>query len=306
MEQDFHYYVTYLIAVKAGFSTTDAYKIAYSSQYVDDNTSNITVYDTINKKPIYSNFLTQSYNPLTQNLQTDKMYQAFHFLPGDTPVVSKRCDGQKHILDTTPYSKAARCSIRAALSSQNPYWIGIASHAFVDTWAHQNFIGTNDSFNSVRGLLQSLFPSIGHSDVAGKPDKIGVVWKDSRLLNPMIDNNERFLEAADKLFFEYSYHLNSGHNYQHERHHLTYHLKEIFTRSDYKAINNGEKYALYNALAIQYSGAAIEKYDSRLWLKTALIKSKGYYYWRSNNHTQYDWHHFQEAASNHFEYCFEL
>ena len=37
MEKDFHYYVTYALANKAGFSNDDSYIIAYASQYVDDN-----------------------------------------------------------------------------------------------------------------------------------------------------------------------------------------------------------------------------------------------------------------------------
>jgi hypothetical protein len=37
MEKDFHYYATYALANKAGFSNDDSYIIAYASQYVDDN-----------------------------------------------------------------------------------------------------------------------------------------------------------------------------------------------------------------------------------------------------------------------------
>ncbi|MDJ1305768.1 MAG: hypothetical protein MRQ09_06025 [Candidatus Midichloria sp.] len=48
MDTEFHYYVTYLIARKAGFATSDAYKIAYASQYVDDNYNEIEVRDAQN------------------------------------------------------------------------------------------------------------------------------------------------------------------------------------------------------------------------------------------------------------------
>ena len=37
MDIEFHYYMTFLIAAKAGFGQDEAYTIAYSSQYVDDN-----------------------------------------------------------------------------------------------------------------------------------------------------------------------------------------------------------------------------------------------------------------------------
>ena len=38
MEKDFHFYVTYALAETAGFSPEESHIIAYSSQYVDDNT----------------------------------------------------------------------------------------------------------------------------------------------------------------------------------------------------------------------------------------------------------------------------
>jgi hypothetical protein len=37
MDREFHSYMTYIIALRAGFETDDAYTIAYSSQYTDDN-----------------------------------------------------------------------------------------------------------------------------------------------------------------------------------------------------------------------------------------------------------------------------
>lgn len=37
MDMEFHYYITYLIAVRAGFSTTESSNPAYSSQFLDDN-----------------------------------------------------------------------------------------------------------------------------------------------------------------------------------------------------------------------------------------------------------------------------
>ncbi len=37
MNKEFHYYITYLIAARAGLCPNEAFKVAYSSQYVDDN-----------------------------------------------------------------------------------------------------------------------------------------------------------------------------------------------------------------------------------------------------------------------------
>jgi hypothetical protein len=37
MEIEFHYHITHLMALRAGFKPGDAFKIAYSSQYTYDN-----------------------------------------------------------------------------------------------------------------------------------------------------------------------------------------------------------------------------------------------------------------------------
>jgi hypothetical protein len=38
MDIEFHYYMTYITALRAGFRVDDAYTIAYSSQYDDNDT----------------------------------------------------------------------------------------------------------------------------------------------------------------------------------------------------------------------------------------------------------------------------
>ena len=37
MDKEFHFYITYIIAQRAGFTDENSYKITYSSQYTDDN-----------------------------------------------------------------------------------------------------------------------------------------------------------------------------------------------------------------------------------------------------------------------------
>ena len=39
MDIEFHYYITYVIALRAGFNAEDSYVLAYSSQHTDDNTA---------------------------------------------------------------------------------------------------------------------------------------------------------------------------------------------------------------------------------------------------------------------------
>jgi len=54
MDIEFHYYMTYLIAKKAGFRNEEAKTIATASQFVDDNTCIFEV-----RKPTNTNHTTQ-------------------------------------------------------------------------------------------------------------------------------------------------------------------------------------------------------------------------------------------------------
>jgi hypothetical protein len=58
MDIEYHYYITYLIALACGFKIHEAYIIAYSSQIVDDNDIKYTIYDKYNKKILYKNFVS--------------------------------------------------------------------------------------------------------------------------------------------------------------------------------------------------------------------------------------------------------
>ncbi|MEW5746461.1 MAG: DUF6765 family protein [Nitrospirota bacterium] len=43
MDIEYHYYITFLIALRAGFKRDEAYKIAYASQYTDDNDTSYAI-----------------------------------------------------------------------------------------------------------------------------------------------------------------------------------------------------------------------------------------------------------------------
>jgi hypothetical protein len=131
----------------------------------------------------------------------------FHFVPGEPRDASPRVDGRTHPLATTPDSPNARALLAAAFTGPpelSLFRIGIASHAYADTWAHQNFVGMADPFN---GMGRSLLPNLGHAGALRRPDRIGLVWRDTRLLAPRVDNNARFLAAARGLFERYREHL---------------------------------------------------------------------------------------------------
>jgi hypothetical protein len=214
MDTEFHYYINYIIALRAGFAPEIAYKIAYSAQYVDDNTESYTILQKVNLD-IYSNIITQSINPTLSVKDMISIYPVFHFIPGDDIIRSSslRRDGECRYMTTTPNNKLARNTLINALKSSNPYWIGIASHGFVDTWAHQNFTGLKDKYNCVdkhqtnKTLLGKnvlgLSAYVGHADVLHLPDTPNTIWYDYRLKDMKIDNNERFLDAAKNIFEMY-------------------------------------------------------------------------------------------------------
>jgi len=57
MDIEFHYYMTYIIALRAGFKADDAYAIAYSSQYTDDNDY---LYEIVDDDFPYMNHISQT------------------------------------------------------------------------------------------------------------------------------------------------------------------------------------------------------------------------------------------------------
>ncbi len=148
MDIEFHYYITYILAKESGFSSDEAAKIAYSSQYTDDNNKKIKV-----KKQdgsIYDNYISQTMNIARPINKLIRIYFCFHFLPGKCLSNSiKRIDGALHILNTTPDSEHAKTMLADALNTGNLYRIGLATHCYADTWAHQNFIGIKHAFGSM-------------------------------------------------------------------------------------------------------------------------------------------------------------
>jgi hypothetical protein len=197
LDIEFHYYTNYIVALAAGFSNDAAYKIAYSAQLLDNNTTEHTV--ILSNGEFYTNQISQTFNITLPQKTLYHLYQCFHFLPGDNLHFP-------HL--TTPNSKRAQKMLAGALKSKNPYNIGIASHAYSDTWAHQNFSGRFDKSNAASGFPEILIPNIGHADFGEQPDIVGLIWHDSRH-NLQINNSLRFIEAAQHLYYHYCNSFNS-------------------------------------------------------------------------------------------------
>jgi len=197
----FHYYLTKYLALEAGFDSDEAEIIAYSSQYVDDN--NIIFEIEKPEGDTYSNFISQTKNIFKPKRELMRIYLLYHFLPGaPTGYKTKRRDGKMHMLMTTPLSTHANEIFYESTKSADLYILGIAAHMLSDTVSHQNFVGTYDEINSMRGVWEKLIPNIGHADALNKPDIPNLIWHDPRLIqdNATIDNRERVLIAAKSLY----------------------------------------------------------------------------------------------------------
>ncbi len=280
MDIEFHYYINYLIAIKAGFNLSQSLKIAYSAQFVDDNTEEILVYDEHNTP--YKSMLTQSYSPFLSKGKLTKTHLCFHFIPGEiAEAAALRLDTKQHLLLTTPGSFIAKKTLRHSLTLKNMYSIGIASHAFADTWAHANFAGVCDEINAGNKFFDPLIPNIGHADFFDKPDKINIVWRDDRLSAPEVNNKDKFINAAKALFIEYKNFLSSNENLDKEGlKEFQYDLSEAI--GEIGEYGYRERIKNYQYLAAKYSRKHIAKYDKDMWRKSSYLKTTGGYRWKKN------------------------
>lgn len=200
MNIEFHYYAINALALEAGFDEQTAFIIANASQEVDASTAPLR-YDT--PRGSVDIAITQNYVFWDESVRND-VYLPFHFLPGDqNESAAIRADGRRSVWAVTPNSTIAKEVLTAAFRDKDPYLMGIALHAFADTWAHQNFCGMLDNWNDMGGTsLASGLPAAGHLQALSSPDEPDAVWKDGRLKPAWstIRNADRFAAAAGKIF----------------------------------------------------------------------------------------------------------
>lgn len=204
MDLEFHYYLTYILARKAGFAASEAEVVAYASQYTDDNNDKYLV--VLPDEEEYQNYISQTLNILRPKNKLVRIYTCFHFPAGDflDYLPARRADGALHLFNTTPDSTRVREIFQEALASNNLYRLGIAAHCYADSWAHQNFIGFRHAFGRGKGMLARITPTLCHADFRHKPDLINLCWQDRRLLKSALPcrNKQRFLEAAREIFLQ--------------------------------------------------------------------------------------------------------
>lgn len=91
MDIEFHYYMTYLIAARAGFAPAEAAILAQAAQEIDDNHIPISV--SKGTPAEYESVISQTMDILRPK-HNERIYPIFHFIPGDPAAPSaKRKDG---------------------------------------------------------------------------------------------------------------------------------------------------------------------------------------------------------------------
>lgn len=309
MDIEFHYYITHLVAIRAGFKTEDAYILAYSSQHTDDNT---TIFKIIQgTAAVYSNYISQTSDITKPKKELMRIYPIFHFMPGTKNEIESdttlRRDGKFHILNTIPDNSNASLALKAALETKDLYRIGIATHMYADTFAHQNFVGYYESFNSMKGLLEKVIPNVGHAEAKHSPDWPALVWDDERLIrkNTSVDNRERFLKAAGRLFEEYRKYVDpqcSADTVSKDKESLMTEIHKAIGDHDKNNEERPNRIARYKELI----GKDFRDYKETGWFDEA-AKKKGIlpsflpwttYEWKPN-HEGSNWYRFQEAVKAH-------
>jgi len=319
MDIEFHYWMTGIIAKEAGFNDQDAATIAYSSQFVDDNDVCLTIKSRTGGKP-YCNYISQTMNILKPKDQLMRIYPIFHFVPGEPLAISaRRRDGKMHLLNTTPDNELSNAFMQSAFTSAEDmrlYRIGIATHAYVDTWAHQNFVGWYDNFNA---LGSNLLPNIGHADAKHHPDWPAHRWDDERLVENEISNKLRFLSAAKRLFEHYCDYLVTQGAYKKNNAPAWADLENKLNVA-MGPVSSGDTNPGKDARLERYRGmfSTLPEFAEDSWLDDAVktdirgredshegIKSKftifeDQYFWREDrNKKDTDWYKFQQAVKAH-------
>lgn len=223
MQIDFHHTATYVIARMAGFSHEQADIIAYSAQYIDDSVSSGFIEFGDTKR--YQRFATahppSDFQNATNNNENSQSWQLFHFLPGNLGLNNDENltnVSYEERLICKPDSYVAKEMMKSVIEHKNKPWslhrLGISAHIFVDTFAHQEFIGLNHKFNYIQDIYDSngnelkklSLPPVGHGQANTYPDRPFLNWSYIKTYNgEKINRNniEIFMNASIRLYEEF-------------------------------------------------------------------------------------------------------
>lgn len=159
MDIDFHFGTVYVLSRWAGFSGEDAKIIATSSQFVDDNLTDLPI-DLDNATLSYplkdgnTYELRLSGHRIWQKLDEEGNHHVwipFHFLPG----LEGASENEKLICkrNSALANEIINDMIQNKYKSYGLYRLGISLHVYADTWAHQEFSGRTGPENEATDLV---------------------------------------------------------------------------------------------------------------------------------------------------------
>lgn len=239
MNRDAHYYAVLALCRACGFTKDSAHIVAYASQYVDDAKVNLIFidgpsldieHDTVNNRPAFFNMATCHSYFRIKTFNYEAMVNntcAFHFVPG--------CKGEN-------FTKRLRCQeespvilriLEDVFLEANLFKLGIALHAYADTFSHQGFSGMLSKVNDIKQcrpnsvadlelldrilrwvkkltsssydvLFDRVMPAYGHVQAIDYPDIPHLSWSyqydysdefNGSYTLSTIDNKDRFLRA---------------------------------------------------------------------------------------------------------------
>lgn len=236
MQIDFHHAVTYVCCRLGGMTDLDAAIVAHSAQYVDDATNDGPLQFNTGERYVRVTSAHKTLDLRANGDQADNrlVWAPFHFLPGNDTPSAKLSAAEKfiHRMVCRPDSEVAQNMVRDCIDKQQlPFALhrfGVALHTYVDTWAHQGFVGMVCDFNKVdsiavvphdaykptevykslaSGVTQAKahvanLLSVGHAGVLTFPDMPFVRWSFKRENGEDVPRNnpENCLTAATRMF----------------------------------------------------------------------------------------------------------
>lgn len=336
MRKDFHYYALYYMSLCAGVEPDTAYKIAYSSQYVDDSTESKKIWLLDKEKKGFIDPVRTAHNGLESFWRDvwEKIYFPFHFVPGhkkedeDEQRVDEKC-----ITKEGKDNEIAKEYLDKALKTENPHRIGIALHPYADTYSHQNFSGRWSGVNDVNKMhvyvstlrrkkmklnlmliLSKIFkkpiPEIGHAEAVKVPDISNYSWVYFNYKNECVpaSNEERFLSYAENVYNDFLYPF--GKKWRRKEKPFDS-IKDKIEEGIYSEGRLKKKCKYWiDLISEELKPRKIRKYDKHEWRKQAL---KGKLKWDKKKHRdkkelsmipkekfiESDWLNFHRAALGH-------
>jgi hypothetical protein len=334
MQKDFHFYGIYVLCRCKGMSPEHSKIIAYASQHTDDAKYDHTL--EFENGGHFKQVLSahQFIHPEVFALDTQyRIYIPFHFIPGNT---GSRFQEKMVCREN---SDIAQEMVREVSSlKEKPYILhrlGIALHAYADTWAHRDFSGLQTELNDIkdvdvrndekkgiakvfasffRNVTEAVIPYIGHAEAATLPDEPYREWSYYNVYEDRQVYRRNWMHCVDAyraIYQEIRHFLSRNPEFKTQP---PVHWGSIRSTSRNLFMAKGALEERCNnwMKSINSSSFGFEclpeeknlKYDDREWFKKAVrVKkdkgaSKDRYYRKKNFHTS-DWKYFHDAAISH-------